>query len=113
MIKYYLLDNLNQVHSRSPKEQIFDSRITTIFWGPQTKFIHRALKDTYLIPDIMKKATCYETQQIHELMLLRCWSRGVSGGKRAQFKNLAVAGGIVRSAKQLLRKVSTGSPLKP
>ena len=100
------------IHGALKKKYLIPEK-TTIFWGPQTKFIHGVLKKKYLIPEIMKKATCYETQQIHELMLLRCWSHGVSGGKRAQFKNLAVAGGIVRSAKQLLRKVSTGSPLKP
>ena len=50
-----LLGTPNQVHSRSPKEKIFDSWKTTIFWGPQTKFIHGALKEKYLIPEIMKK----------------------------------------------------------
>ena len=45
-------------------------------------------------------------------MLLRRWSRRVSGGKRAQLTNVAEAVGIVRSAKHLLRKVSAASPLK-
>ena len=50
-----------------------------MFWGAQTHFIHGASKDKYLIPEIVKqnkKATCYETLQMHELMLLRCASRG-------------------------------------
>ena len=39
-----------------------------IFWGLRTKFIFGAVKHKYLISEIIRKATCYETQQIHEFM---------------------------------------------